>query len=254
MGPDWLAGFPSVDDDPEAAWAFIVDATRRARTAEEFGQLAAGPLDTLWSEYRGTFMPRLTALADELPALVNLVVAIERRLARAIHVMNLLDGEAPTEFTFTPAPELAALVRPGAHPLTEELLVPREYGRPVSDAEPPSDAEVAEIIEGYIVEPSPPEDDPDSSDWGWALDRLNDFPHVAWRAILTLISREKDGVELGFIGAGPLETLLHEHGDLLAPELLAEIESNPDFVRAMSASYLFGLSEELLIKLSAKQT
>lgn len=255
MGPDWLAGFAAVEDDPEAAWTFLVEAAAKARTAEEFGRLAAGPLSEFWSEYRGMFLPRLAALADELPALVNLVVAIERRLARAVHVMNLLRGDAPAGFTWAPAQDLAPLVRAGAHPLTEELLVPGEFGRHVSDANPPSDAEVAEIIEGYIQEPSPAEDDPDAADWAWRLDRLiHDFPHVAWRAILTLIAREEDGVDLGFIGAGPLEMLLRRHGDLLAPDLLAEIKSNPDFVRALSASYLFGLSEELLIRLSASPT
>ena len=259
-GPEdpWKEARSLTGGDPEAAWSFITTVASRATTLRQFEKLGAGPLAYFWSEHEEAYLPRLAAVAADLPALVNLVIAEERRQALAAHVMTLVyavadhSREIPGDFHFEVPDALARLASPGAHPLTEQLLLPnwQEFSARGMSERPWSESELAQLVEGYIRAPAPPRND-DEDDWWWTLERLvSTAPHAAWRTILAIIAREKDGVDLALLGAGALETLVSDHGERLAPQILTEIQRNPAFVRALSSCYLFSLSERLLLRLA----
>jgi hypothetical protein len=228
----------SLSDHPELAWQFVRLAAARATRLSQFERIAAGPLDYVWRAN--------TNIDRASPALVNVVVAVDRRSRLAAHVMNLAHAAAhgkprPADFAYAPKPELAALIRPGAHSMTETMLVPSWNALRIAPPpeKPYSAAEFAELLDTYV----------DEDEWWWALDDLlSDSPRQAWDALLALIAR--DDVDLGTIGAGPLETLLSNSADRLKDELRDALQSNAQFVRAFSSCYLFSLSEPLLIALA----
>lgn len=254
-------GVSFLDSEPEKMWLFITGFVRRADTPEQFEKITAGPLSHFWTEHQEAFLSRLRDVAAELPQLVNLVVAEERRIARSVDLMNVIyilahperRSEIARSFEYTPRPELAELVQPGRHPMTESLLVPNESSfMPRRSRSPVTEEELNDIVEGYIRSPSPPEDD-DEDDWGWALeDLVRDFPMQAWTAILRIIAREHDGVDIGLLGAGALETLMVYRAEELLSEIEIELGRNPDFVRALTISYLYDMSEAALSRLAGK--
>jgi len=265
-GPEdpWDEALGLTNSDPEQCWNFITDFCRMANTAEQFAKLGAGPLDYFWTEHHESFLPRLREIAAELPQLVNLLVADDRRSARAADVMNLVyvlakrdarvKRQLKTDFEHEPPPELKELTQPRKHPMTEALWLPnwQSFQLDRNQRAPVSDERLAEIVEGYVRAPSPPDDD-EEEDWWWALnDLVNKSPEQAWIALLRIISREEDGVDLSQLGAGALETLISSHAEELLEQIETELESNPRFVRAFSSCYLFDLSETTLSRLAQK--
>jgi len=187
---------------------------------------------------------------DVLPAVANLLVASERRAFRAGEVMTLLaaiadDRPAPPVLTFVPRSEAASRIEPGAHPLTESLLLPNYYGFgcPVPPPASKNDAEIIEIADRYVRH--------EDEDYWEELDQLiHESARDAWRVILALLQRENE-INMGYLGAGPVETLVTYYGEVFADDLHDAIEHNPAFVRAFAGSYLYTLSESLLMDLAA---
>jgi len=229
------------DGDLEFINAFLA----RATTEEQFAFLATGPVGSWWVNAHD-----FNALREASPILVNLVVAHERRSTRAAEVMTLLAAiddrrPAPDLPGYTPKPELASLIRPGAHSMTESLLVPSLESL-LHEPTPPasmSDDEIAGIADRYVRK----EDD----DYWEELHRITrESPRDAWRVILAILERANE-IDMGYFGAGAVEQLVSDHGEARASELHDAIENNPAFVRALAGAYLFSLSERLLLDLAA---
>ena len=265
-GPEdpWEEAMGLTHMDAEACWSFIAGYVRDATTAYQFGKVAAGPIAYFWTEHGDQYLDRLSDLASELPQLVNLVIADDRRIMRAAHVMNMIyalsggkfrDGKPlDLSFVYEPPQELERLVMPGAHPVTESLLVPNWHSFHIRRAKRKrvTQEELQEIVDGYIRAPSPPDDD-EEDDWWWAVNSLvHDSPEQAWDAMLAILARTKEGVDIGMLGAGDLETLIANRAEELLPQIEAELETNRTFVKAVSSANLFSLSEQALMSLEAK--
>ena len=51
--------------------------------------------------------------------------------------------------------------------------------------------------------------------------------------ILVLVDRAADGAVLDYIGAGPLEDLVNEHGSAFVDRIAAQAAADPRFARAL---------------------
>jgi uncharacterized protein DUF6869 len=71
---------------------------------------------------------------------------------------------------------------------------------------------------------------------GEVFDRLLDDPpdlSSAWAIILSLIDHAPDDAALAFIAAGPLEDLIHRHGQSLGEELVSQARRDARFRQAL---------------------
>ena len=59
-------------------------------------------------------------------------------------------------------------------------------------------------------------------------------PDDAWERILALVAHAKNEVSLSYVGAGPLEDLLSEHGRVIIARVESTVATNPRFVACLA--------------------
>ena len=235
--------FWELDPDPVKAWDSILTMIEKAETAEEFGRIAALPLNHFWTGHREEFLPVAAAAALRMPELANILIAADRHSAYAMHVMNLIAGDrAP--FRYEPPHALAAMVTSGGHPLTERLRIPNVYaGLRREDTPPPNEEEQREIIAGYLADPD---------EWWVEVDDVaRDHPRLAFRMVRAIWA--DPAADLGRVGAGPLEHLLTYAEDVIREDVLAAMDDER-FMKALQFANLFSISDDFLAAIAARLT
>jgi hypothetical protein len=80
---DWFAGehtmFEPCTENPEVAWAGILEILKRDLTEEQRSLLAAGPVETLLSRHGGAFIERVEAEARNNAAFRELLGGVWRQ-------------------------------------------------------------------------------------------------------------------------------------------------------------------------------
>jgi len=92
--------------------------------------------------------------------------------------------------------------------------------------------EMREWVDGYIAAQNSQSAKNDDENH-WAIQKFFDLemdhPDLCWKAILNILHREPDEAVLGILAAGPLEDLIHYHGDRFIDEIELEARQNPAF-------------------------
>jgi hypothetical protein len=74
--------------------------------------------------------------------------------------------------------------------------------------------------------------------WEAVRDRVDAGGTDALRIVVELISTATDDTCLAAVGAGPLEDLLHEHGDSLIDAIETEARRSPPFANALASVWV----------------
>jgi hypothetical protein len=78
------------------------------------------------------------------------------------------------------------------------------------------------------------------NEFDWAV---QDYPELAWQAILEAMNQPRMGPHLSTLAAGPLEDLLSLHGELFIDRVEAEARANPRFAWLLGGMYQYKMSE-----------
>ena len=99
-------------------------------------------------------------------------------------------------------------------------------------------SELHELADGWIAHAHKSRGNPESEEYWWAWikvsDLLDDDPESVWQIILIALEKEKSSILFENLSAGPLESLLAEHGDRFIDRVEQEAARNPEF------AYLLG--------------
>jgi hypothetical protein len=80
----------------------------------------------------------------------------------------------------------------------------------------------------------------DEFDWA-----VQDYPELAWQAILEALNQPRMEPYLGTLAAGPLEDLLSTHGANFIERVESEARANPRFAWLLGGVWQHKMSEEL---------
>lgn len=219
-GPDAHELRELIRHDPDAAWPVVIEIVNR------------GPLHGLdafrtMSPLRDLLRRHGTAVIDRLEEIAADSVLIRRCLWR----MKPSQGIPPTEFDI-PADVWRRVERAtnGTTDYNTDDPVGREQ-KLTYDAE--------RVVGAWFAYEAV----------FWASERLQDLlakdPEVAWRTIVLLIERAPSDERLGPVGAGPLEDLLNDHGDMFIDRIEAAARTDSRFRACLASVWQRGMSEAL---------
>jgi hypothetical protein len=80
---------------------------------------------------------------------------------------------------------------------------------------------------------------------------VQDFPEVAWQAILEAMKQPRMEPHLGTLAAGPLEDLLSLHGERFIERVEQEALANPRFACLLGGMYQYKMSESVWARVQA---
>lgn len=86
------------------------------------------------------------------------------------------------------------------------------------------------------------------NEFDWAV---NDFPELAWRAILEAMNQSKMEVHLGKLAAGPLEDLLSKHGSAFIDRVELMARSNSKFAWLLGGVWQHTMPESIWLRVQA---
>ena len=71
--------------------------------------------------------------------------------------------------------------------------------------------------------------------WAWeeVSDLVREQPESAWEVVTALVDQAKDRSQLAYIAAGPLEDLIHAHGELFVDRIGVQSRGSAQFRRAL---------------------
>jgi hypothetical protein len=81
-----------------------------------------------------------------------------------------------------------------------------------------------------------------------------DLPELAWQFITVAVDRTDDPDTLGAIAAGPLETLLAQHGDDFIERVEQRAHTDTKFARLLHGVWRNTISEEVWKRLAAAKS
>jgi hypothetical protein len=74
---------------------------------------------------------------------------------------------------------------------------------------------------------------------------VQDYPEVAWQAILEAMNQPRMEPHLGTLAAGPLEDLLSLHGERFIDRVEVEARANPRFAWLLGGMYQYKMPENI---------
>lgn len=80
------------------------------------------------------------------------------------------------------------------------------------------------------------------SEFDWAV---NDYPELAWQAIVTAMKQPRMQPYLGILAAGPLEDLLSLHGEAFIERVEKKAAAEQQFAWLLGGVWQYNMSEEL---------
>lgn len=74
---------------------------------------------------------------------------------------------------------------------------------------------------------------------------VQDYPELAWEALLVALTQPRMEPHLGLLAAGPLEDLLSEHGERWIERVESEAYKNPHFARMLGEVWQSTMKKEI---------
>ncbi len=87
--------------------------------------------------------------------------------------------------------------------------------------------------------------------WAWLEVDHFDSPETVWPQLLELVDTAPDREALAYIGAGPLEDLLLQHGPTVIDRIELEVRRRPKLVEALANVWSDGFESAVMSRITA---